>query len=180
MQAPYILKWSQELSIQAQPLNIPTSFNQRTVLIDEILHASGDQTTDIDWYVKRTVLGGIYSAAEVYMLTDNSPGFQKTVQEDTCLAEAVGAGIGSTVQVTYGVITPEKWDFTTRKSSGMSLSKLVKLLIDDEVRLLNKDRGAVIEALAARTPRWVKSTQSVIRIVGLSTPLPSYLEDTHW
>ncbi|RZC86103.1 hypothetical protein C5167_026783 [Papaver somniferum] len=36
MQAPYISKWSQALSIQAQPLNIPTSFNQRAVLIDAI------------------------------------------------------------------------------------------------------------------------------------------------
>ncbi|KAI3945531.1 hypothetical protein MKW98_018348 [Papaver atlanticum] len=115
MQAPYISKWAQALSIQAQPLNIPTSFNQRAVLIDEILHASGDQTTDIDWYVKRTVLGGIYSVSEVYMLTDNSPDFrdtwafvrsrvkdafdlEKTVQEAKYLAEAVGAGIGSTIQ----------------------------------------------------------------------------------
>ncbi|KAI3901443.1 hypothetical protein MKW92_019822 [Papaver armeniacum] len=37
---------------------------QRAVVI-EILHASGDQTTDIGWYVKCTVLGGIYSAAVV-------------------------------------------------------------------------------------------------------------------
>ena len=30
--------------------------------------------TDVDWYVKRTVLGAIYSTTEVYMLTDSSPG----------------------------------------------------------------------------------------------------------
>lgn len=55
-------------------MNIPTSFKQRAMLIDEIWHASGDQSTDIDWYVKRTVLGGIYSTSEVYMVTDHSPG----------------------------------------------------------------------------------------------------------
>ncbi|OVA04226.1 COQ9 [Macleaya cordata] len=115
MQAPYISKWAQALSIQAEPMNIPTSFKQRAVLIDEIWHAAGDQASDIDWYVKRTVLGGIYSAAEVYMLSDNSPDFrdtwtfvrhrvkdafdlEKTVQEAKYLAEAVGAGIGSTLQ----------------------------------------------------------------------------------
>ncbi|CAK9163513.1 unnamed protein product [Ilex paraguariensis] len=53
------------------------------------------------------------------------------------------------------VTTPEKWDVITRKSSDMSLSKLVKLLIIDEVHLLNEDRGPVIEALVARTLRQV-------------------------
>lgn len=74
------------------------------------------------------------------------------------------------------VTTPEKWDVITRKSSDMSLSSLVKLLIIDEVHLLNDDRGSVIEALVARTLRQVESTQSMIRIVGLSATLPSYLE----
>lgn len=54
------------------------------------------------------------------------------------------------------VTTPEKWDVITRKSSDMSLSMLVKLLIIDEVHLLNDDRGPVIEALVARTLRQVK------------------------
>ncbi|KAI3673352.1 hypothetical protein L6452_39470 [Arctium lappa] len=74
------------------------------------------------------------------------------------------------------VTTPEKWDVITRKSSDMSLSMLVKLLIIDEVHLLNDDRGPVIEALVARTLRQVESTQSMIRIVGLSATLPNYME----
>ncbi|KAJ4977120.1 hypothetical protein NE237_002226 [Protea cynaroides] len=115
MQAPYISKWPQALSIQAQPINIPTSFKQRTMLVDEILHATGDQASDIDWYLKRTVIGGIYSTSEVYMLTDNSPDFQdtwrfldgrvkdafdigKTVQEAKYLLETVGAGMGNPLQ----------------------------------------------------------------------------------
>ncbi|KAI3443546.1 hypothetical protein Pfo_000211 [Paulownia fortunei] len=115
MQAPYISKWPQALSIQAQPSNMSTSFKQRAMLVDEIWHAAGDEATDIDWYVKRTVLGGIYSTTELYMLTDNSPDFQdtwafldervrdafdlqKTVQEAKYLAEAVGAGMGGSVQ----------------------------------------------------------------------------------
>ncbi|KAJ4821369.1 Activating signal cointegrator 1 complex subunit 3 [Rhynchospora pubera] len=74
------------------------------------------------------------------------------------------------------VTTPEKWDVITRKSSDMSLSMLVKLLIIDEVHLLNDERGPVIEALVARTLRQVESTQSMIRIVGLSATLPNYLD----
>lgn len=60
------------------------------------------------------------------------------------------------------VTTPEKWDVITRKSSDMSLSMLVKLLIIDEVHLLNDDRGPVIEALVARTLRQVKMQCNII------------------
>jgi superfamily II DNA or RNA helicase len=71
------------------------------------------------------------------------------------------------------------------------LQKL-KLLIIDEVHLLNEERGAVIETIVARTlrqvsGRWissmtelqheqVESSQSVIRIVGLSATLPNYID----
>ncbi|KAJ6805457.1 ubiquinone biosynthesis protein COQ9-B, mitochondrial [Iris pallida] len=41
MQAPYISKWPQALSIQSQPANLPTSFKQRAELVDEIWHAAG-------------------------------------------------------------------------------------------------------------------------------------------
>lgn len=75
------------------------------------------------------------------------------------------------------VTTPEKWDVVTRKgSSDVALSQLVKLLIIDEVHLLHDDRGAVLEALVARTLRQVESTQNMIRIVGLSATLPNYLD----
>ncbi|GER41719.1 ubiquinone biosynthesis protein COQ9 [Striga asiatica] len=115
MQAPYISKWAHALSIQAQPPNIATSFKQRAMLVDEIWDAAGDESTDMDWYVKRTVLGGIYSTAELYMLSDNTPDFRdtwafldgrvkeafdlkKTVQEAKYLVEAVGAGTGGSVE----------------------------------------------------------------------------------
>lgn len=54
------------------------------------------------------------------------------------------------------VVTPEKWDVVTRKSTGdVALTQLVRLLIIDEVHLLHDDRGAVIESLVARTLRQV-------------------------
>ncbi|GMN52960.1 hypothetical protein TIFTF001_022098 [Ficus carica] len=115
MQAPYIPTWPQALSVQALPANVPTSFKQRAMLVDEIWHAAGDEGSDIDWYVKRSVLGGIYSTTEIYMLTDRSPDFRdtwafldarvkdafdlkKTIQEAKYLAEAVGAGMGGSLQ----------------------------------------------------------------------------------
>ncbi|KAL3312680.1 activating signal cointegrator 1 complex subunit [Cichlidogyrus casuarinus] len=73
--------------------------------------------------------------------------------------------------------TPEKWDVITRKGAGdHSLVNLVKLVIIDEVHLLHEDRGAVIEALVARMLRMVETTQSPIRIVGLSATLPNYVD----
>ncbi|KZP00099.1 Sec63-domain-containing protein [Calocera viscosa TUFC12733] len=75
------------------------------------------------------------------------------------------------------VTTPEKWDVVTRKPTGEGeLASKVRLLIIDEVHLLNEDRGAVIETIVARTLRQVESSQSLIRIVGLSATLPNYID----
>ncbi|KAF9451641.1 Sec63-domain-containing protein [Macrolepiota fuliginosa MF-IS2] len=75
------------------------------------------------------------------------------------------------------VTTPEKWDVVTRKPTGEGeLASSLKLLIIDEVHLLNDERGAVIETIVARTLRQVESSQSVIRIVGLSATLPNFID----
>ncbi|EEY19053.1 ATP-dependent DNA helicase MER3 [Verticillium alfalfae VaMs.102] len=42
--------------------------------------------------------------------------------------------------------------------------------------MLHDERGAVLESLVARTERQVESTQSLIRIVGLSATLPNYID----
>ncbi|KAF7968884.1 hypothetical protein HWV62_28912 [Athelia sp. TMB] len=69
------------------------------------------------------------------------------------------------------VTTPEKWDVVTRKPTGEGeLASKLKLLIIDEVHLLNEERGAVIETIVARTLRQVESSQSVIRIIFLGRP----------
>ncbi|CAF2257286.1 unnamed protein product [Brassica napus] len=116
MQVPYISKWPQALSIQAHPVNVPTSFKQRAMLVDEMWHAVGDGASDLDWYVKRTVLGGVYSTTEIYMLTDDSPAeyretweflddrvkdafdLKKSIQEAKYFAQDIGAGVGKSFQ----------------------------------------------------------------------------------
>ncbi|XP_037940900.1 activating signal cointegrator 1 complex subunit 3 [Teleopsis dalmanni] len=75
------------------------------------------------------------------------------------------------------VTTPEKWDVVTRKGAGdATLTNVLKLLIIDEVHLLHGERGPVVETLVARTLRLVESSQSMIRIVGLSATLPNYID----
>ncbi|EDO18799.1 hypothetical protein Kpol_1028p75 [Vanderwaltozyma polyspora DSM 70294] len=82
------------------------------------------------------------------------------------------------IQTTQVIVTtPEKWDVVTRKANGDNdLVSKVKLLIIDEVHLLHEDRGSVIETLVARTLRQVESSQSMIRIVGLSATLPNFMD----
>lgn len=75
------------------------------------------------------------------------------------------------------VTTPEKWDVVTRKSTGdTELAQKVRLLIVDEVHILHEERGAVIESIIARTLRQVETSQSMIRIIGLSATLPNFLD----
>ncbi|CAI4232831.1 unnamed protein product [Auanema sp. JU1783] len=75
------------------------------------------------------------------------------------------------------VVTPEKWDVVTRKGTAdNSLSSLVRLLIIDEVHLLQDERGPVIETIVSRTLRQVEMSQSGIRILGLSATLPNYVD----
>lgn len=46
--------------------------------IDDMWHLCGDRSMDLSWYTKRAALGGILSAAQLYMVTDFSPNFTDT------------------------------------------------------------------------------------------------------
>lgn len=72
------------------------------------------------------------------------------------------------------VTTPEKWDVVTRKSGDRTYTKLVRLVIIDEVHLLHNERGPVLEAVVSRTLRQVEEIGQMTRIVALSATLPNY------
>ncbi|KAK2464636.1 hypothetical protein APHAL10511_003329 [Amanita phalloides] len=72
------------------------------------------------------------------------------------------------------VTTPEKWDVITRKSTDLSYTNLVRLIIIDEIHLLHDERGPVLEAIIARTIRKMEQTNEYVRLVGLSATLPNY------
>ncbi|KAI8816428.1 Sec63 Brl domain-containing protein [Fimicolochytrium jonesii] len=78
------------------------------------------------------------------------------------------------------VTTPEKWDITTRKATDRSYTKLVRLLIIDEVHLLHDDRGPVLESIISRTIRGIQENQEMVRLVGLSATLPNYQDVAHF
>ncbi|KAF5776704.1 putative RNA helicase [Helianthus annuus] len=72
------------------------------------------------------------------------------------------------------VTTPEKWDIITRKSGDVTYTRLVKLIVIDEIHLLHDNRGPVLESIVARTVRQIETTKEHIRLVGLSATLPNY------
>ncbi|EAN79402.1 ATP-dependent RNA helicase, putative [Trypanosoma brucei brucei TREU927] len=75
------------------------------------------------------------------------------------------------------VTTPEKWDVITRKQANEELTTQVRLIIIDEIHLLNEDRGPVLEAIVARTLRQgelASEQKHRTRLVGLSATLPNY------
>jgi ATP-dependent DNA helicase HFM1/MER3 len=75
------------------------------------------------------------------------------------------------------VTTPEKWDSMTRKWKDHSnLVRLIKLLLIDEVHILNKDRGAALEVVVSR----MKSIGSGIRLIALSATVPNSQDIATW
>ncbi|KAL2004915.1 hypothetical protein VTN00DRAFT_2765 [Thermoascus crustaceus] len=72
------------------------------------------------------------------------------------------------------VTTPEKWDIITRKATDTSYTKLVRLIIIDEIHLLHDERGPVLESIVSRTIRNIEQTGEPVRIIGLSATLPNY------
>ncbi|EEP76681.1 hypothetical protein UREG_01530 [Uncinocarpus reesii 1704] len=72
------------------------------------------------------------------------------------------------------VTTPEKWDIITRKATDTSYTRLVRLIIIDEIHLLHDERGPVLESIVSRTIRRTEQTGDPVRLVGLSATLPNY------
>ncbi|KAK9021319.1 hypothetical protein V6N11_011314 [Hibiscus sabdariffa] len=156
----------------------PTGAGKTNIAMISILHEIGQHFKD--GYLHKDEFKIVYVAPMKALAAEVTATFSQRLSPlNMCVRELTGdmqLSKNELEETQMIVTTPEKWDVITRKSSDMSLSMLVKLLIIDEVHLLNDDRGPVIEALVARTLRQVESTQSMIRIVGLSATLPNYLE----
>ncbi len=61
--------------------------------VDAIWHAAGDTSTDYNFYTKRLLLAGVYSATLLFWLNDESEGFAETwAFLDRRLAEVVRLG----------------------------------------------------------------------------------------
>jgi ubiquinone biosynthesis protein COQ9 len=66
------------LSLLALPHNAPLAASLVWHTVDAIWYAAGDTATDFNYYSKRGLLAGVYSAALMYWLEDKSEGFADT------------------------------------------------------------------------------------------------------
>ncbi|XP_012550496.2 uncharacterized protein LOC101744765 isoform X1 [Bombyx mori] len=69
---PYKSTWPKAMAIQTLPNNVPNGLATLLSLVDDICYHSGDRSVDFNWYIRRVGLAGIYKAAELFYLTDNS------------------------------------------------------------------------------------------------------------
>uniref|UniRef100_A0A1B6L435 U5 small nuclear ribonucleoprotein 200 kDa helicase n=1 Tax=Graphocephala atropunctata TaxID=36148 RepID=A0A1B6L435_9HEMI len=160
----------------------PTGAGKTNVALLAILHTIRNYMEhDV---IKKDQFKIVYVAPMKALAAEMTANFSHRLQ---CLGVAVRELTGDMqltkseiLQTQMLVTTPEKWDVVTRKAGDVALANIVKLLIIDEVHLLHSDRGPVVEAIVARTLRQVESSQNMIRIVGLSATLPTYLDVTRF
>ena len=80
------------------------------------------------------------------------------------------------------VTTPEKWDSVTRHwRDNKGFMKYVKLLLIDEVHILNEKRGATLEVIVARMKSLSKEVGGIgIRFVAVSATVPNIDDIAKW
>lgn len=66
------------LSLLALPHNAPLAASLVWRTVDAIWYAAGDTATDFNYYTKRGLLAGVYSATVLYWLEDKSEGSAET------------------------------------------------------------------------------------------------------
>ena len=68
------------LAVLAMPFNAPLGMRCVARTVDAIWRAAGDASTDYNWYTKRGLLAGVYTATVLYWINDKSPGTTDTYQ----------------------------------------------------------------------------------------------------
>lgn len=157
----------------------PTGAGKTNVAMLTIVHQLKQNIED--GQLQRSQFKIIYIAPMKALAAEMTANFSKRLSPlGVCVRELTGDMQLTKLEIQQTqmiVTTPEKWDVVTRKGTGdIALTSIVRLLIIDEVHLLHGDRGPVVEALVARTLRQVETSQSMIRIVGLSATLPNYVD----
>lgn len=76
--APHREAVRRALALLALPHNAPVAASLVWHTVDAIWYAAGDTATDFNYYTKRALLGGVYSATVFYWLDDKSEGCAET------------------------------------------------------------------------------------------------------
>ncbi len=78
MAAPHREAVRRALSLESLPQHAPRALKQLYRTVDAIWYAAGDTATDFNFYTKRLLLAGVYSATLLRWLDDKSEGFTAT------------------------------------------------------------------------------------------------------
>ena len=76
--APDVEALRRALAILALPQNLPRAARLQWRAADAVWHAAGDSATDLNHYSKRAILGGVYGATIMAMMSDESEGLADT------------------------------------------------------------------------------------------------------
>ncbi len=66
------------IGLLARPTNGPRALKTLYRTVDAMWHAAGDRSTDYNFYSKRVLLAGVYSATLLHWLNDSSEGQENT------------------------------------------------------------------------------------------------------
>jgi len=121
--APFGAGWASAMALGASPPALPTTLSLLAAAVDDAWWAAGDRSVDLSWYTRRALLMGVSAAAEVFMLTDASPGKEDTwaflearlagvraaargAEEAARVAAAAGAGAAAAAGAAFDVARP--------------------------------------------------------------------------
>lgn len=144
-------------------ISAPTGAGKTDVALLAILRALRIKMSTVVYIVPMKAL-----ATEIFLKLKKTLGLYRVVEYtgDT----EIDAKTASEARVV--ICTPEKFDASTRRLSCSF--RRIKLVVIDEIHLLEDDRGPVLEAVVARIFRNSEMEQSPTRIMGLSATLPNY------
>jgi len=72
-------RWAEGVALVSCPSTAPRCLALLQEFADAVWWRAGDTATDYNWYTKRISLAAVYSATELFMLQDESQGFQDTL-----------------------------------------------------------------------------------------------------
>jgi ubiquinone biosynthesis protein COQ9 len=75
---PFHGHWSEALAVSLTPSELCYTTANIFQLSDDLCYFGGIRATRIDWYYERAIVTGLYTATELFWLTDHSENFQET------------------------------------------------------------------------------------------------------
>ena len=149
----------------------------------DAMHPHVVRSSSGDFYVKKDQFKMVYIAPMKSLVAEMVGTFSKRLEPyGLTVRELTGDMFLTRSEIQEAqliVTTPEKWDVVTRKAGDRTFTRIVSLVIIDEIHLLHDKRGPVLESVIARIMRQVEVTRKPIRIVGLSATLPNYVDVAH-